>query len=391
MIRFIPDTWLEAWLRFFAMAAPSGNVYVEIPAPDLRFAAIVLLAVAVALFWRRIVANPRPALVLLALVLVSAVPWMMTSGNGRYWLPMLLAAGPLAVGLVYLLPLTRSFRLFLAAGLLAAQTFVVMQSSPWDSWAWATWERAPYFQLELPTEVSSEPPTTYVTLTSISYSLIAPQFPASSRWINITSIGGTPRDRSWAQEFLAAAPGAVKLIAPSIAGQVTSEGEPTPEVMKALDALLAPHKLALVAGARCELLRSRGLLRNAPSVAVSPVKASGVGFWMCPLRHPVEPALQESQPMNPLTEAAFARIEQMCPRFFPPGAKTMLINGGALRHYPHSDMKVYVLNDGEVLYKFWRALNPVLVGRVDAVLAGTAKLTCENIRGRSGLPWQREI
>src|SRR4051794_31172481 len=119
MIRFIPDTWLEALLRFFVMAAPDGNVYVEIAAPDLRFAAIILLAVAVALSWRRVGANKRPALALLAFVLASTVPWLLTSGNGRYWMPVLLSVGPLAVGLVFLLPVTKAFKLFIAGGLVA--------------------------------------------------------------------------------------------------------------------------------------------------------------------------------------------------------------------------------------------------------------------------------
>ena len=82
----------------------------------------------------------------------------------------------------------------------------------------------------------------------------------------------------------------------------------------------------------------------------------------------------------------------MCPRFFRAGeGETLRIPGGALRHYPGSDMKVYVLDNGEVYYKFWRALNPVFVGREDDVLQGRAAVDCDHIRGRSGLPWDREI
>jgi hypothetical protein len=390
MIRFIPDSWWEALLRFFAMAAPDGNVYVEIPAPDLRFAAIVLLALAVALCWGRVVANRRPAVALLAFVLAATVPWLLTSGNGRYWIPVLLAAGPLAVGLAYLLPLTKAFKLFLAAGLLAAQTFVVLQVSPWDSWTWVAWSKAPYFQVETPPVDGSEE-TTYVTLSSISYSLIAPQFPASSRWINLTSVGGTVRDRTWAQEFLAAARGPLKLIAPSIPGQVGADGEPRADVKKALDVLLASQRLALAPQGRCQLLRSRGLSLEGPARNASDAGSRDIGFWLCPLRYPAEPAPEKTLPLDPRAEAGFARIEQSCPRFFAPGSSTVRINGGALRHYPGSDMKAYVLDDGNVMYKFWRALNPVLVGRLDDVLSGKAAIDCDHIRGRAGLPWEREI
>ena len=391
MIRFKPDTWVEAFLRFFAMAAPGGNVYVEISAPDLRLAAVVLVAIAVLVFHRRLAANPRPALALLALVFVSLPVWLMTSGNGRYYIPILLCAGPLLVALIYLLPLTRWFRAFLAIAILAAQTFVVATNPPWDSWAWLPWDKAPYFHVDAPKSMASEPPVTYVTLTSISYSLIAPRFPASSRWINVTSVGMAGRDASWAKKFLDASPGRIMLVAPSIQGQVDADGKPRRAVRDALDLLLGPQRLALE-GDACELLPSRGLAsitgkRNAERSVVE-----GVGFWICPLRYPVAAMVEQDKPASPATEAVFSRIEQACPRFFPPGSsRTMRINGGALRNYPESDMKIYVFDDGQVLYKFWRALNPAQIGTVEGVLAGKDMVDCKNIRGRTGLPWDREI
>ena len=54
-------------------------------------------------------------------------------------------------------------------------------------------------------------------------------------------------------------------------------------------------------------------------------------------------------------------------------------------------MKAYVYDSGEVYYKYYRALNPVLVGKVEDLLAGKSRLECGKIRGRSGLPWEREI
>lgn len=390
MIRFIPDTWQDALLRFFAMAAPNASVYVEIPAPDLRFAAIVMLAIAVAFCWRRLVANPRAAGALLAFVILSAVPWLATSGNGRYWMPILLMAGPLLAGLVYLLPMTRAFRLFLVAGLFAAQLFVIHQSPPWGAWNWAVWDQAPYFHVAVPKAEASVQGTTYVTLSTISYSLIAPQFPPSSRWLNITSIGGTGRDTVWAQDFLRGAPGPIKLVVPTIKDQFASDGGPAPEVRKSLDSLLGPQRLALEPGTSCTLLRSRGLGAKR-SVRSSSPESRDAGFWLCPLKYPVERPAQETQSPDPGTEAVFARVEQTCPRFFAPGSKTMRINGGALRHYAGSDMKLYVLDDGLVVYKFWRALNPVTIGSREDVLSGKARVDCDHVRGRSGLPWNREI
>lgn len=65
--------------------------------------------------------------------------------------------------------------------------------------------------------------------------------------------------------------------------------------------------------------------------------------------------------------------------------------GGAVRHYTDSDTRVYMLNDDKILYKYWRALKPVPIGTVSEVMSGSAIVACDKIRGRSGLPWEREI
>jgi len=389
MIRFEPDTWVDAVMRPFAMAAPDANVYVEIPAPDLRFAVLVFLAIAALLAWRRLGAKRKPVLVLLAFTALSMWPWLGTSGNGRYYIPLLLAVGPLCVGLIALLPLTRYFRFFLALLVLALQVFVVAQNSPWGAWAWLAWKDAPYFHVDAPPD-KGEQPVTYVTISSISYSLIAPQFPASARWINLSA--ASPRDAAWAQQFIAQA-NSLTLVAPSIRQQMTADRQPTEEVRTALDALLIPQKLSLEPGKPCSFLPSKGLagiaIRNGRE---DDARSAEFGFWLCPLRYPVMSSAATKPTAPPLTQAVFDRVEQLCPRFFQPGTGvTQIIFGGVVRHYSESDTRVYVLDDSAVLYKFWRALNPVQIGSIDDVLSGRATIDCANIRGRSGLPWEREI
>ena len=74
------------------MAAPDAGVYVEIMAPDVRFAFIaILLVVWAALAWR-LKWRLSPTLVLLMFVSAAFVVWLVTTGNGRYfrrccWLP----------------------------------------------------------------------------------------------------------------------------------------------------------------------------------------------------------------------------------------------------------------------------------------------------------------
>lgn len=388
MIRFEPDTWVDALMRPFAMAAPDANVYVEIPAPDVRFAVLVLLAIAALVAWRRLGGNRKPVLALLALTALSMWPWLGTSGNGRYYIPMLLAVGPLCVGLIYLLPLTRSFRIFLALLVLGLQIFVVAQSPPWGAWAWLAWKDAPYFQVDAPQALDKgEKPVTYVTISSISYSLIAPQFPASARWINLSAVN--PMDTVRVQQFIAQANSLV-LVVPSIHHQMTNDQQPNGEIRGALDVLLAEQKLALEPDKRCEFLPSKGLegiaIRNGRQD--DSISREKFGFWLCPLRYPVDQPIVKNSAEFLRTEAVFERVEQLCPRFFRPNETiTKPIAGGEMRHYGGADTKVYVLDDGLVVYKFWRSLNPVVIGTVEQVLDGAVKIDCSAIRGASR-PWQ---
>jgi hypothetical protein len=218
---------------------------------------------------------------------------------------------------------------------------------------------------------------------------VAPQFPPQSRWINIAA-GPGPRDTGWEKDFLARAPGAIKLLAPTINGRMDAQNLPDKDVRIALDRLLAPKGLALAGGAdNCEFLRSAGyeaMMRPQPG-KVTPA----AGFWLCTLKYPVPIVPEREQPLPPHTAEVLAKIEQMCPRFFRGGGGAARVEYGAMRHYPDSDMRVYVFDNGRVMYKFWRAMNPVLIGTVESIMDGTAKLDCSYIRGRSGLPWDREI
>lgn len=389
-LRFLPDTWFEALMRYLAMAAPDANVYVEIPAPDLRFAALLFAALAALLCWHRLGRERRAVFALLVFVLAGSAVWLLTTGNGRYVIPLLLVAGPLSVGLICLLPLSRSVRATAAGLLLVGQFFVLHQQPPWGAWGFLQWGDRSYFPVERPNTESDGRPVTYVTISVISYSLIAPQFPPESRWLNLASVSPGRRDSPWAQDFLRQAPGPIKLLAPTIAGQLQPDGTPVEPLRKALDRLLAPHGLALDPADPCQLLRWAGREGMAKRSDEDRLRAP-MGFWLCSLEYPVPFVPEQQQPLPVGTAQVLARVEQMCPRFFRDGSAVMRIESGALRYYPSADMRVYVLDDGRVLYKFWRALNPQLIGTVEEILAGKGKLDCTNIRGRSGLPWEREI
>lgn len=398
MIRFEPDTWRDALLRPIAMAAPDAGVYIEIMAPDFRFAVAIVLIVLLAILalWRKLsAASLKPTAILLVIMTVAFWPWLNSSGNGRYFIAFLLAVGPLCIALVYLLPLTRGFRLTLAACVVAVQAFVVFYSDPVKFWGLSQWREPPYFQLDLPQDLATVP-ATYVTLSSISYSLVAPLFPAASSWINIAS-ATTDRENTMQGRRIHALLSSGKpltLLVPTIPEYATSQGLPDAEIVRSITLMLADHRIALSNPAQCRMLRSGGLA-STPSYKnrrPSDSRFELAGFWVCPLRYPVAaPAARPDVAMSQF-DAVFDKVETLCPRFFRPGeARTKIIRGGELRQYAESDMKVYVMNDGVVLYKYLRTFSAERIGTMDEVMSGKATVDCTKIRGRSGLPWEREI
>lgn len=405
-MRFQPDTWLEALLRPLAMAAPDANVYVEIMAPDFRFAfalALLVLLAGLCLARRRpapaVAAGPlasravRAVALLAAALAASFVPWLATTGNGRYFLPGLLVVGPVCVGLAWQLPLTRSLRLTLAAGMVALQALAVQQSAPWRAWTMVAWREPPYFQLELPRELRAQPGT-YVTLSAISYSLLAPMFHPQSRWISLYNApfpdSDTPDGRRTEGFLAAAAPGSLTLLAPAVVGTLTPQRLPDARVSAALNQQLAPFRLAL-GPQSCRFLASRSLADMGLGEKTAQQRAQS-GFWLCPLERPAQGAASGIA-RGRRHDAVFRALEAQCPRLFPPGGDrdSVALPAGEVRSYLRAEMKVYVYDSGEVYYKYYRALNPVLVGTADELLAGRVRLDCGRIRGRSGLPWAREI
>jgi hypothetical protein len=321
-------------------------------------------------------------------------------------MPFLLAVGPVFVALVYYLPLTKAFRLSAAIGAVAVQGVALAVNSPWkpwDSWEMVRWQAAPYFDVQLqPGRL--DPDATYVTITSISFSLIAPQFPASSHWINLTSQSGSPDssdDARRTRDFLRSAR-LLKVLLPSTPTAMTKDFQPDSVAVLAIDASLAGHRLRLGKPLNCDFFPSRSLqdmalVKANDDARVQAEKIQRIGFWVCPLVYDegMNPAPEAASPSaGPATsrvQEVLRRIEAMCPRYFQPGQSgTRPVENGQKRHYPSADVTVYVLDNGEVYYKYDRSLNPQKLGSVQGLLDGSEKPDCR-LRGRTGLPWEREI
>jgi hypothetical protein len=273
-------------------------------------------------------------------------------------------------------------------GCLAWQAFLLTEISPWNAWTFVQWRDRDAFPVEIPPEVAATP-ATFVTLSNISYSLIAPRFHPQSRWINLSKLGSAASapDIRRATDFLGQSKQPLRLLFPSLPGMAI-DGHPREELRAAVDAMLARHALALEPSDACRLLRSEGLERMAHGEDST---EDAQGFWLCDLRHG-SPAPAGSAPPTSPADRVFEAMERRCPKLFRRGeASTVPIPAGAMREYQGADTKLYVLNDGTVMYKYMRSLNPVIVGAADAVAAGRVQINCDQVRGRTVFPWQRDI
>ncbi len=396
MIRFIPDTLRDWVMRPVAMAAPDAFVYVELHAPDFRFVLVLLLMLALtACAYRFKSTVPLSLKVLTATIWLAFIPWMASSGNGRYFVPMLLGIGVVLVALVYHLPLSRSLRGALVALVLAVQGFVVFDVRQMDRWGYIPWQEAPYFEIQ-PTPGITDTPHSYVTMTQISYSLAAPQFHPASRWMSLAYMPAQDSGRMEAvkaKSFIGAAR-SLKLVIHTVPSATLPSGQPNASLIAGLNGELAIHRLRLLPDVACDLVRSKGVaLLSYPAPEVTEAKLARSGFWVCPVSVLPE---NEQVPSTRITDAninqLIGKLEVACPRLFPPGQTSVYrIAGGVRRSYSGSDMAIMVLDGIGVMYKYWHALNPAFVGTEEEVRNGAFKMDCNKIRGRSGLPWEREI
>lgn len=410
MIRFVPDTWAEWVLRPIAMVAPNGWVYTEIMAPDFRFAiAIVLAALVVAGLWRsRAAPHPRRRglLALAALTVVSFIPWLATTGNGRYFMPFLILIGPLCVALAARLRATLPMRAFAVALMVAAQGFALAQNSPWkpfDSWEWIAWNEPPFFDLDT-SPVRDDGDATYVTISVLSFGLAAPLFPATARWVNLSPfdtaevVTDVPRYRPVTAMLREARK--LRLFQRAHVREMDARTlQPTPLAVDVFNGALARHRLKLRGPQDCTLLRSRSLAQittvaSGIGEAQKEAMLGRTGFWVCSLEYVEQPAPPPAPtPQELYARKVFRQVEAQCPRFFEPGQVKVspAAEGLWTRSYPGSDASLTLTPAGDVYMKYERALNPQFLAHGRDVLEPGFRLDCNSFRGRSGLPWDREI
>ena len=179
------------------------------------------------------------------------------------------------------------------------------------------------------------------------------------------------------------------LVAP-IHPQHTSEtAQPVGAMLEFLQRSLSVHGLAM-ADRPCVALRST-LSVGAPVLVDTPIPRQG--FWFCPVQWAQGQAAQPAAPSERVLalRGVFSRIEQACPRFFPPGGGSETEADRLVsRHYTASDTRLFISEDGTVFFKYFRSLNPTRVGHVDDIRQGRFTIDCRKLPGRYVPPWARD-
>ncbi len=385
MLRFQSDSLLEWLLRPFILVDPAAHVYHEHEAPDLRFA-VLAIVVLVALFARRLPSRLQPGQgrALLTLALMFYV-WAWVIGNGRYFIAGLLFVGPLLVAATRWLPGTPGLRAAVLLGVAVLQGVGIQMSYAPGRWGLVDWRDGP----GLPIQASPlrEQPAVFLTMSNITFSLLVPRFHPQSRWASIAGQVRVTPDRPEFKRIAAMLDGGLPIylmLADGIHadGADPDAGRPDGEQKLFVEQVISPLGLALK-DESCRRLRSPlkpGGLGQAKSDPEKPR-----GFWFCALQR-TGPATGVSEPRftppETVTEV-LKQLESRCARYFPPGSGNLYRTSGYwLKHYPLSDLVVYVQDDDLVLYRYYRALNPTVLGKADAVRRGEFTVDCDKPPGR---------
>lgn len=387
MLRFIPDGWLDALLRPFLLIDSVAGLYTEIHAPDVRFAALVLLSLAGAVFWRRHANIAHGHRQLLAGLTVCFYLWTLVSGNGRYFLWGLLVVGPLIVVAMRQMPVTQAMRNTIIMGVLLMQGLVVAMTFEANAWGLRAWASGPGIHMN--SSPLRDKPAAFLTIGAISHSIVVPHMHPDSRWANMAGqheVAPGSLEYPLLQDLLDG-PLPKYLMVRATQFVLGPDRQPLPQARAVMGRAVSRQGLEIL-DTPCELLETPIVGMPEP---LRSVEGEMHGYLFCPVRRSERPSAIESEGVvAPEYDDVFRQVEQRCPRFFPPdSARTRATAGAFLRSYLRSDVNLYVGDSGVVYFKHFRALNPTILAPTEKVRQGEFELDCNRLPGRYVPPWAR--
>jgi len=321
--RFVPHSIADILALPFRMVLPVPWVYVEFTAPDLRFAAavVVLLPLAALALRRRsggiwmsqVQTNDRK---LFAFFAASLALWLYSSANGRYGLLVLLLAGVcIARLLMLLLPLKSARNVLLAIAVL--QVSVCIVAAPVRGWITGPWSHD-WYPLSVP-EAGKTDRAVYFTVETLSLSALVPFLNPGASFVNLRGqYSIRPGGPAWrrVEALLAKQDGHARALGRAISND--SDGVPSTELVQTYDSTFARYGYR-VDPHDCYLIRWRrddaDALSRAANLVAGHIQAVPRQFaFSCALRR-VPPDPREIAAEEEISRV-FDRIERACPNIF---------------------------------------------------------------------------
>jgi len=348
--RFVPTDFSAALSLPFRMIVLDRSLYAEIFAPDIRFAALLLGALALPAVAATRSASSVRALHgndwrVLAFFAFGVVLWMATSANGRYGMVLLLLGGVCLARVTERLLPAGATRVALAV-LLIVQLGTSVMASPSRWFITEPWSRR-WLPYEVPQQALREP-ALYITVELLPMAVIAPFVHPASAFVNFRGQHSIPADSQKLATLLKRHRSHVRTLG---RGLELVEGRPRGDQLMAYDATLLRIGYR-VDTSDCFTIAWRpddDLLSRAAN-ALGPARPSHepLSAVSCALRGARrDPADFEKERR---ISALFDRIEKACPRLFRGHtAVTEALGNGWSRLYSGLDARLEAFADRAIL------------------------------------------
>jgi hypothetical protein len=406
--RFIPESVTDALLRPFAMTGTDFMLDEELPAPDIRYALllIIFLISVIAWMWRSsrhtVIAPVSPASKSATRALTALgvgftfdwIVWLNNSGNSRYFLPMASVAAILAVALLFRLLADHRFgRDGILLALLAAQgTQLVLGTVALGNvyrWNPAPWD-GPWFDVEIPGKLASQP-NLYLSIGAQSNSFIVPFLARGSGFVNFAggyALGPDGANASRVRAMIARSSPHLRVLVDG--DRIYDDSALRAPRQSDVDDALRTFDLRLdmndcetitVQGLRPTVWRPLGSSLPGPVIPTSGKLRYTSHLASCRLVADTSDRSQETAARRAVN-VVLDRLEDACPALFQPRRpQTEHINRLWLRTYPATDLTAWV-GGGEV--KFTNATRDpqeIFVGREEAWTRRSLPLECGRRHG----------
>lgn len=396
-LRFVPDSLGALLLLPWRMVLHDSWVYTEVPAPDLRPAALILLGAAWAVqrLLRRVggpashearearaddapaagaaqaAAAPHAWPVVGVFLAVSVPLWLLTSSNGRYATPMFLLLGPLVWALCERVAGVRVGRV-LALLLLCLQSVHVGAAGPYR------WNAQPWTREMLPVQLPAtlvERPLLFVNIGSMSESYLAALVHPQSVFVNPIGMYSLPTNGPGWTRFVGLRDGWAGRTKVVFKAPARGELAGATALLGALDDLIDRIGLELQRDS-CEFI----VVNAEPGDTESALTGRAgdkrrLAACSARLKPQGDPALARRRELaTRITDA----LQVRCPRYFSP--RSTVLEGTReewSRRYLQHDLFVYVnFENDSITYRQERQAVAVQVGRVSSWAQDVERFTC---------------